>query len=777
MTQIKKDWKLEKERIESVVNVVKSKISFLENNTGHIKENILEIRKNFWNDVTINLEEPDDVIETFASIKQQAEMLSERERSQGQVQKQLNTLRRLEQSPYFGRIDFHEEGEEPEPIYVGIASLIDHSNENFLIYDWRAPISSLYYDYGLGPAAYDTPGDDRIKGNIELKRQFIIRFAILKGLFDTGVTIGDELLQEVLGNNANTQMKSIVATIQREQNQIIRNEGRKYLVVQGVAGSGKTSAALQRVAYLLYRYRETLQAEQIMLFSPNPMFNSYVHNVLPELGEENMQQSTLQQYIHLRLGRQYKVEDPFEQIEYMLSTSNGQDLNLRKEGIRFKASNEFKGIIDDFISDLSEEGMIFKNIKFRGKILIPATLIHEKFYSLDKTISIPNRMTILNEWLRKELKRLARIERTKEWVIETMQFLEKEDYLEVYKKVQKNRPAYTFDDYSQEENIIAKEIVNKQFKPILVKVKRYEFIDHLAMYKRLFADTEKKVKFFPSTWRGICELTIKRLNQREIPYEDAVPFLYFQDLLEGRKSNTAIRHIFIDEAQDYSPFQFAYIKQLFPYSYMTILGDMNQAIYLHTMNSPTLLSEELYDQKETEHIVLKRSYRSTRQIVEFTRELVAGGEEIEPFNREGDKPIFTQVYSPTELTMAIVEKIKHLTAKGHKTVALICKTAKESADAYQAIQDQVNVKLIRKETLSYEEGILVIPSYLAKGIEFDAVILYNVSKDVYHNEDERKLFYTACTRAMHELHFFSLGEKTFLLDNVSEAVYTTIKKS
>ena len=248
----------EQERVDFIVNEIKAKAQKLSKGAKHIGSDVLEIRKTFWEDVTVNFDEPDDIAETYTSIKQQAALLAERERSFKQTDKQLRLLARLKNSPYFGRIDFHELGEsETEKVYLGIASLMDREDENFLIYDWRAPISSLYYDHAPGPAGYSTP-EGRIEGDMKLKRQFVIRDSKIKAMFETGVTIGDELLREVLGNNANTQMKTIVATIQKEQNQIIRNEKSKLLIVQGVAGSGKTSAALQRVAYLLYLYRGTI---------------------------------------------------------------------------------------------------------------------------------------------------------------------------------------------------------------------------------------------------------------------------------------------------------------------------------------------------------------------------------------------------------------------------------------------------------------------------------------------------------------------------------------
>ena len=255
-----------------------------------------------------------------------------------------------------------------------------------------------------GPAQYQTPSGT-ISGEMELKRQFIIKNGKINGMFDTGITIRDEMLQEVLGNNADTQMKSIVATIQKEQNAIIRNEKSQIVVVQGVAGSGKTSAALQRVAYLLYRYRHSISPENIILFSPNPLFNSYVSTVLPELGEENMQQSTFQEYLDQRLNKDFDLEDPFDQMEYMLTASNDDDYNKRVLSIRLKSSLEFKSMIDQYAEKLSQQGLIFHPLIFRKRAVVSSEQIYEYFYSLDQNFSIPNRIQLVKEWLLKGLKK------------------------------------------------------------------------------------------------------------------------------------------------------------------------------------------------------------------------------------------------------------------------------------------------------------------------------------------------------------------------------------
>ncbi|MCH1627758.1 RNA polymerase recycling motor HelD [Fredinandcohnia quinoae] len=771
MEKMNVDWKLEQERVDHVLEEIDQKVKKLDTNIGGLKKDIVELRKDFWNDITVNLDEPDDVIETFTSIKQQAELIGERERSHKQIHKQLKTLDRLKYSPYFGRFDFLEDDEkEEEKVYIGIASLLDGTDENFLIYDWRAPISSLYYDYYPGPAEYNTPFGT-IQGDMSVKRQFIIKSGEIKSMFDTGVTIGDEMLQEVLGNNSNTQMKSIVATIQKEQNKIIRNEKSRYLIVQGVAGSGKTSAALQRVAYLLYRYREQLNSSNIMLFSPNPLFNSYVATVLPELGEDNMQQSTFQEYVEYRLGKTFKVEDPFTQMEFLLGDVDHPDYETRLTAIHYKASIGFKDRIDKYIEALGTEGLLFKNIKFRGKIIISKDEIKNTFYSLDRSNSIPNRMSILAEWIGKELFKIERKERGKDWVTRESELMDKAEYLAFYQELQRKRQSSeeTFDDFELEQKLIAKEIVRKHFKPLKQAVKRLEFLNVQGVYRQLFEGISSLKPF--EGWEQVCRFTVERIKKKELTYEDATPYLYLQDQLEGKKSNTLIRHLFIDEAQDYSPFQFEYLKQLFSNCRMTILGDYNQAIYAHSMNAPTLLSPEIFEEGKYERVELTKSYRSTKEIVEFTKCLINGGEMIEPFNRPGLLPTLTEVGNESELHDKIVERVNQLQDEGHQTIAIICKTAIESKEAFDALQKKLPVRVMDNETYSFDKGILILPAYLAKGIEFDAVIIYNGSNDQYGREYERKLFYTACTRAMHELDIFTIGKRTMLMNEVPKENY------
>lgn len=773
-------WKEEQQRVEYVSDRIDEQIARLEREVGSVRGDVVTMRKEFWDEVTVNFSEADDVGETSTSLRQQSQVLSEREKSHQHASAALGKMKRLKQSPYFGRIDFEEEGYGTDSIYLGIASLLEEGDETFLVYDWRAPISNLYYDSVPGPASYETPSGT-IEGTMTLKRQFVIRGREIKVMFDTGVTIGDELLQQVLSRSSDAQMKSIVATIQREQNRIIRNDRSRMLIVQGAAGSGKTSAALQRVAYLLYKHRDTLQADQMILFSPNPMFNSYVSTVLPELGEENMLQTTFQEYLEHRLGREFQLEDPFIQIEYVLSGREDEDYAARINGIRYKSSASFLDAINRYKQLLERKEMRFKPLRFMGKVVVDADAIAEKFYAFDPAIRLANRCELLKDWLLKELAVFGKGELNEPWVEEQIQILDIEDYQRAFQRMRRNQKgrADNFSDYDEEKVILSKMVVSDRLKPLRRWVKSLRFVDVTALYSQLFQNRELFREIhggeLPADWDAICVQTLVKIREGELFYEDATPFLYLKELILGFRSNTSIRHVIIDEAQDYSPFQLYFLKRLFPRARMTALGDLNQAIYAHAsvLQQSTSLTE-LYGEEQSELITLVQSYRSTREIVEFTRGMIPGGEAIVPFIREGEKPEVRVLDDVAELNGRIRQDIEGLRAEGYDMIAVICKTAAESQQAYEALSKDLPVKLIKKTTLSFEKGIHIIPAYLAKGVEFDAVLIYDGSDGKYAREAERKLFYTACTRAMHLLHVYSVGTPSRFVRETREDTYILV---
>ncbi|MCM3698699.1 RNA polymerase recycling motor HelD [Paenibacillus macerans] len=784
-----KEWRTEQKRLDQVREKLKARMDELEPKVAGLHDQAGDIRRRFWEEVTVNTGSDEEFEETFYTIKQQAAVLSERERGLRLLTQEWRNLKRLFPSPYFGRVDFLEEGlNQSEQIYIGVSSFVDEDGLSFLVYDWRTPIASLYYDHSPGAASYVTPAG-RITGTMELKRQYQIHDGQIRNMFDANVTIGDELLQQMLAKGADSQMKSIVSTIQKEQNAIIRNDDSRLLIVQGAAGSGKTSAALQRVAYLLYKNRDSLKADQIVLFSPNPIFNSYVSSVLPELGEENMQQTTLQEYLEYWLGSSLRLEDPFDQIEYVLTAQSTANNEARLQGIKYKASEAFLRALENYAQWLGREGMLFKGIRFRDRDLITAEQMRSQFYSYDPTLRLANRVELLQKWLLKELSQLERQERRASWVQEELQYLDSEQYAEVFGELHKDREVFDiaeryavvyekiskkrrgdegdFDFAEREEDLLSQRIVKISFKPLRQSVRKLSFIDVQGLYAQLFGDEaayrEKTNEAeIPVLWPEICKQTKEKLDRLELFYEDATPYLYLKELIEGVRTNTEIRHVFVDEGQDYSLFQYEYLKKLFPRARMTVLGDFGQAIFTQSTNlqesdSPLF---RLYGESETSLIRLVRSYRSTREIVEFTKELLADGSEIVPFARSGPKPLLVRLDGGEERDAQMSQDIAALKAAGFDSIAVITKTAAESRSAFESLRTQGSeaLQLITKETVTFEKGAVVIPVYLAKGIEFDAVLIYEASPQAYGQDNDRKLLYTACTRAMHRLQLYTTAD-------------------
>lgn len=794
------DWKKEEERLKRVTEKLEHDIAELEPEVSGLQSQVVDFRRQFWDEVTVNTSTHEDFEETFYSIRQQEALLSERERSHGLRVRQWKSMKRLQVSPYFGRIDFREEGMgETEKVYIGVSSFLDSDGMNFLIYDWRTPIASMYYDSPPGPAGYNTPGG-YINGVIDLKRQYQIAGDQLRNVFDTSLTIGDEMLQQVLGKGSDNVMKSIVATIQKEQNAIIRDDQSQMLIVQGVAGSGKTSAALQRVAYLLYKHRERLKADQIVLFSPNPMFNSYVSTVLPELGEENMLQMTFQEYLDHWLGETFAVEDSFDQMEYVLSQRSDPDYEARLAAIQFKASERYLQALQHYVKGLESDGMRFKAITFQERELISAQEMSNKFYSYDPAVNLSNRIAMMVEWLLRELSVLETKERGAPWVRDELEYLDKDHYAEAYRKLHKEARVFSFTGQyegasdnertldeahfgygDREEELLRRMVVKEQFKPLRKSVKEMRFLDMISLYRQLFDGEDAFQRMTGEAgvphayWQAICGQTRSKLDRGEIFCEDATPYLYLKELLEDTRTNTQIRHVFVDEGQDYSMFQYAFLKKLFPRAKMTVLGDFSQAIFvqsteLNVQDSPLVT---LYGESETRWFTLLRGYRSTREIVEFTKSLLSRAKDVVPFNRSGEKPLLCKTVTDEDRAAGINEHLETLRAEGYHSIGIITKTIAEGQEAFQSLTAAgcQGLKLVTKTTPTFEKGALVLPAYLAKGVEFDAVIVYDASSETYGRENERKLFYTACTRAMHRLTLFTVSEWSPFIEEADRSLY------
>ena len=713
-----------------------------------------DLNSHFFDDVKLDYDGYSTSMETALSIHQQQQLLDERQNAWQHAAKQLSTVQKLEQRPYFARVDFKENKEKPETIYIGLGSFADKNN-HFLIYDWRAPISSIYYDGKIGKVSYMSP-EGEITVDMTKKRQFMIKDGKIVNMFDTNESIGDQMLLEVLGEKSGTQMKSIVTTIQREQNKIIRNTSADLLFVQGAAGSGKTSAILQRIAYLLYRYRGNLTSSDVIMFSPNQLFNDYIKNVLPEMGEQNMVQMTYWQFVARRLPGM-TVENLFDQFE-----DSAADSAISQ----FKDSTSFFNLLHHYAKHLNNRGVIFKNIYFRNKKkpFFTKEKISELYYSFNSNYNLSNRIDATREELIKSLNRKINGETKKAWVSDAIQNLSQEQLNALY-----DRPDQEFESEEKEEKFLSRKIVVKALEKVFQQIRRNNFINMRAQYLNFLRAVPKmtdlaKWQISEKDWEKHVEDVKQSFMKHYIHMNDVSAYLYLYDLITGRHVDYEMRYAFIDEIQDYTPFQLCYLKYNFPRAKFTMLGDLNQAIFTKD-ESRSLLKQisGLFDPEKTDVVQLTKSYRSTKQLTEFTKQILRQGEKIESFNRQGPKPILWGRSNNTS-AMQVLEQILSENDQTKLTTAIITKDlASAKIVAQQLKEDRVKATLIATANQRLVDGTLVIPSYLAKGLEFDAVIMWAASKENYHRNDETQLVYTITSRAMYKLDIIYANEKSPLL--------------
>lgn len=752
----KSEQQKEQEHLDHVISLIQDRIKIVEKSISGAQSEAQDLNAHFFDDLKLDYDGYSTSMETALSIHQQQQLLEERQNAWQHATKQLSTLQRLNKRPYFARIDFQEQNEKPETIYIGLGSFAD-KNDQFLIYDWRAPISSIYYDGKLGSVTYYAP-DGEQEVLMTKKRQFSIKDGQIINMFDTNESIGDQMLINVLNEKSSTQMKSIVTTIQREQNKIIRNTTADLLFVQGSAGSGKTSAILQRIAYLLYRYRGNLVSSDVIMFSPNQLFNDYVKNVLPEMGEQNMVQMTYRQFVSRRVPA-FKVESLFDQFE---------DQNKNPKIAKLKDSLEFFEAINHYSKHLIKHGVVFKNIYFKDKEkpFFDKDYIKDIYYSFNENYNLRNRIEATREKLVARLNESISAEAKKAWVAKYLESISKEELNKLY-----DRPDQEFASSTEEERFLSKKIVIKSLKQVLRKVNANSFFNIRAQYLAFLRAIPKMIDLqqygiSEKEWYDHIELVKQNFVRKQIKITDISSYLYLYDVITGRRVNYEMRYAFIDEIQDYTPFQLAYLKYNFPRAKFTMLGDLNQAIFTKD-DSLTLLDKvkQLFISEKIELIKLTKSYRSTKQITDFTKQILKSGELIEAFDRNGAKPTIWHCDNASA-----VQKINDILIANNQeklTTAIITKTLEEARDLTTKLKSEsIKVTLIATANQRLVPGVLVIPSYLAKGLEFDAVIAWQVNNNNYHKDDERQLLYTITSRAMYKLDLIYTDELSDLLREI-----------
>ncbi|UQS84976.1 AAA family ATPase [Apilactobacillus apisilvae] len=749
------DFQNEQKRVDYVVHKLGNRIdqTKLEYNKAHNETK--RVQQNYGNNTSVNYFEVDDRIETSADLQQQRGLVNTVVQNESIIENQLKTYKQLSNSPYFGRIDVLDDDEnDSEKLYIGTASFVDDNND-FLIYDWRAPISSIYYNGTLGKVNYTTPAGKQTTELLK-KRQFQIQNSKIDNMFDTNETVGDEMLQNALGQQNDETMQNIVATIQSEQNDIIRDTKNDLLVVQGVAGSGKTSAILQRIAFLLYHSRSSLEADQIILFSPNRLFSHYISDVLPSLGERNMRQVTLQEFIDHRFEG-LNVQSLFERYE------NEKNLSINQSTIRnFKESHQYMKQIYDYAENTAPNNMAFNDLMLDGQVIFDNEVINNIYNEQPKLMKSADKFLNTKNRLIKLLKKRIELEVYKPWVDAKIDQLNSEQYHDFIAGHQLG----SFQDEDDERYFIAKQIVTEHFRKMYDAIYNGNFFNPYIQYKKFMKQVTLEKNIKDNNWKENIFDYDNQLEMHKINLDNAAPILYLRDLLMGGGQNQKMQYLFVDEMQDYSIAQLVYIKHAFPRTKINLIGDSEQALFKEVESPESLLNKlnDAFATKRSRLITLNRSYRSTYQITNFAKSLLPTGNKIEAFNRQGKAPEIIIRDSEKDAIDNLIKKAKtELASEG--TVAVITKNLVEAKSVYQHITTQINSTLLDNADRSLPKGVVVMPIYLAKGLEFDSVIAWNISKENYNSKKLVGTLYTIATRSMHHLSLISIGKVSPIIAN------------
>lgn len=597
-------------------------------------------------------------------------------------------LKTMLDAPFFGRVDFCYEGEEePEPFYIGIGNFAEQAGHVPLIYDWRAPVSGLFYDFDKGEASYEAPGG-LMEGEVTSKWQYKIRRGKMVYEFESDVKIDDEILKAELGSNGDVQLKNIVRTIQKEQNAIIRNTSDRIMVIQGAAGSGKTSVALHRIAYLLYHDRKQMKSSNILILSPNSVFSDYISHILPELGEENIREMSFDLFAYKELrDTVFDCEDRYDQIERELQGGFGTEESAQYER---KQSEEFLSQAEGFLMELEDSLLEFRDMEFRGMVMTEAELLN-LFYFKFQDIPLLARMDAVLEYFVDEFETLHSCTLSEE---------DLDSLREKFKKFYRTRDLY---------------VLYNEF----LEGSGYKTLPQVPYEKRFLA------------------------------YEDVYPMLYLKYRLLGKAGQKAIKHLVIDEMQDYSYLQYEILKGLFPCK-MTILGDRAQTMEAKEQDVLTFLPKILG--KQMRKIIMDKSYRNTVEIASYANQ-ITGVTDVRLFERHG-KPVEEKRFETLEEALEQMFGSLCLEEDAYETAALITMTEAEASQAFAYLKERIpDISYLDKNSSSFKKGLTVTTFYLAKGLEFDQVFaLCRKEKTPLLRQAE----YICATRALHELYMYTV---------------------
>lgn len=657
----------------------------------------------------------------------------------------IASLEKMIDSPYFARVDFKfDDTNAFKKVYIGLSSLKDDKSREFYIYDWRAPIASVFYRFGTGKAFYEA-ASGKISGEVSLKRQYEIKKGQLEYFFDADIQIIDEFLRKLLSQNASPKMKTIVETIQRDQDIIIRDLEMDLMMVQGVAGSGKTSVALHRAAYLMYQgLSARLTHNDILVISPNALFEHYISSVLPELGENNVNSVVFEEILGMVLKME-KVQTKHQHLESLLSSNDPKYRNILKSSLQFKGSSQFIAILNRFIDELPHRWIEFSDIYYGGKHLLSRQLLKARILKGNKASLLGARLEQLENYILDLVhqQRKGRIEKLKNHVIE--------------------QAGHAF-----EVEEAARMLSIYESTALIKQIRKFTELDYLALYKKLFSDKNGFYRLaqgieLPDCIEDIIDFTRENLKEDALPYDDALALVFLQLKTQGYTDYKGIKQLVIDEAQDYYPIHFAILQAMFPKSRYTVLGDINQTIGKQEDLSLYAQISQILDKKKSVLVTLDKSFRCTKEILTYSTKFLDRGFTFKSFSRKGDPPEVFTAQTQSALENLLITECTICKEKNYQSIGLICKTEQDAIALYERLKGKIGIKLITSDVGIDLNGVFIMPVYMSKGLEFDAVLICNADKDHFNSEDDKNLLYIACTRALHRLNLFYSGEISPLL--------------
>ena len=722
-----------------ILDVIHEQLEEAEKNNSKSIDALRETNRDMWENASHSADDFDGA----AQLSQFYQPLASNNFAIESSAKKIQLLERLLQSAYFSRIDFCSENKQQhEKVYIGRGTLFNDQEKRIIIYDWRSPIASLFYRFETGAAYYDAPGG-RIAGDIGLKRQYEIKKGVLEYFFDADVQIADEFLRKMLSGNTSSKMKTIVETIQKDQDIAIRHVSHDLLMVQGIAGSGKTSIALHRVAYLKYQgLSSRLKSSDIIILSPNTLFEQYISNVLPELGEDEVSSVVFDDLVTGSLPDKPAFQSRYHQTEMLISCTASAVKALKKQSMEFKMSGAFVRILNRYADSLPKSHIVFPDIEYDGKTVFTGQYLKDRLLQVNGSISWAVKLGHLRQHIFDEIHEMRK------------------DRMPKLLRQAREDPEHSFDweEYARELSI-------EESTVLAQKVDEFIKLDTIALYKKLInteglllslsAETE-----LPNNIEEILSYSKEQLAESTLQNEDALAVSYLQLLIGTNDTYRHIRQVVVDEAQDYYDLHFEILKRLFPNARYTILGDINQTIEKQENMSLYERITKILQPGSSCLMVMNKSFRCTKEILSFSMQFLDDSTLFESFNRSGDMPQVIEAAKMDLLDEKMIEEVIYSQNQGYLSIGIICKDAQESEFLYSRLKDRLSLHLVRSGENLNTARAFIIPITMSKGLEFDSVLIYGVDKEHYHSVDDKKLLYIASTRALHRLNLFYTGEKS-----------------